>query len=78
MKLVLKIIFLLDILLFIWAGYTQSTLPKRGALLMGIAVVIMTFVVMPLFLYIGYKNKKLSQYLFPTEPPKREKATKKD
>jgi hypothetical protein len=71
MKTLLKLIFLGDIILFIWGFYSQTNLPKRGALIIGIAVVIMAFIVLPLFLYSRYKDKKLSEYLFPSEPPKK-------
>jgi len=78
MKKVLKIVLTIDLLLFFWGSYSQSTFPKRGALIVGIAVTIMAFVILPLFLYTRYKDKKLSQYLFPKEPPKSSNASKKD
>ncbi len=78
MKTLLKLIFLGNILLFIWGFYTQTYMPKRGALLIGIAVVIMAFVNLPLFLYTRYKDKKLSEYIFPSKPPQRENTSKED
>jgi hypothetical protein len=77
MKTFLKLIFIADMLLFAWGFYTQTTLEKRGALILGCAVVVMAFVVLPLFLYTRYKDKKLSEYLFPSEPPKQNKTDKK-
>jgi len=78
MKIVLKAVFFCDILLFILGFYTQNTQPQRGALIIGSAVSIMTFIILPLFLYVRYKDKKLSKYLFPSDPPKRDGESKKD
>jgi len=72
MKTGLKLIFLGDLLLFIWGFYTQNTMPKRAALILGSAVSIMTFIILPLFLYVRYKDKKLSAYLFPKDKPKKQ------
>ncbi len=71
MKTILKLIFLGDVLLFIWGFYTQNTMPNRGALILGSAVSIMTFIILPLFLYVRYKDKKLSEYLFPKDDPRK-------
>jgi len=71
MKTGLKLVFLGDLLLFIWGFYTQNAMPKRAALILGSAVSIMTFIILPLFLYTRYKDKKLSQYLFPKDDPKK-------
>jgi len=78
MKTVLKLIFLGDILLFVWGFYTKTASQKKGDLIIGSAVLIMAFIVMPLFIYVRAKGQKLSQYLFPKDLPKRNKASKKD
>jgi len=75
MKTLLKFIFIVDLLLFVWGFYTKSSLEKKGNFIVGCAVLIMAFIVLPMFIYIRAKDRKLSEYLFPKDPPKRSKKS---
>jgi len=75
LKTVLKLIFAADILLLIWGFYTKSSLEKKGNFIVGSAVLIMAFIVLPMFIYTRAKDRKLSEYLFPKDPPKRSKES---
>jgi len=66
--------FILRLLLFIEVGllsvgfYLKNANPTKGNFIVGIAVLGMAFILLPFFLFIRYKNKKLSQYMFPKDP----------
>tara|TARA_B100000809_G_scaffold252838_1_gene288008 strand:- start:45 stop:278 length:234 start_codon:yes stop_codon:yes gene_type:complete len=61
---------LIQILLFIVLGiigsglYLQSIKSEKAELCIGIGVLILAFILMPLFIYNGYKGKDLTRYSF--------------
>ena len=71
MKTLLKLLLLAEMALLIWGFYTKQTDIQKGDVIIGSAVLILAFVLMPFFLYTRYKDKKLSEYMFPKEGPKK-------
>ncbi len=71
MKTLLKLLLLAEMALLIWGFYTKQTDIQKGDVIIGSAVVMLAFVLMPFFLYTRYKDKKLSEYMFPKEGPKK-------
>jgi len=72
MKIVLRILLVIEAGLFVWGFYLKSSNPTKGNFILGVAVLIMAFILLPFFLYTRYKDKKLSQYIFPKDPIKRD------
>lgn len=71
MKLLFKLILVLEISAFAWGFYTKQTDIQKGDYIIGMAVLALAFIILPFFLYTRYKDKKLSQYLFPKDDPKK-------
>ena len=64
MKTVLRIL-LVIVVGFIVFGYALNYLNDgEGEKFIGIGILMLTFILMPLFIYHRYKNKDLSQYTF--------------
>lgn len=64
MKILLKII-LIVVIAFIGSGlYLQRIGAEKADLIIGFGVLILAFVLMPLFIYNGYKGKDLTRYSF--------------
>lgn len=64
MKTALKII-LIIVIGFIGSGlYLQSIKAEKAEFYIGIGVLILAFILLPLFIYNGYKGKDLSRYSF--------------
>ena len=64
MKILLRIISLLVIGLLGTGFYFQTTAGKNAEFYIGIGVLLLAFVLMPLFIYHGYKGKDLTKYSF--------------
>ena len=64
MKILLRIISLLVIGLLATGFYFQKTAGKSAEFYIGIGVLLLAFVLMPLFIYHGYKGKDLTKYSF--------------
>jgi amino acid transporter len=64
MKILLRIILLLVIGLLGTGFYFQETATKNAEIYIGIGVLLLAFVLMPLFIYHGYKGKDLTKYSF--------------
>jgi hypothetical protein len=62
MKYILRILIVLFISFIIYGYYLNSLVGKSGDKWIGIGVLIMAFVLMPLFLWSRYKNKKLTDF----------------
>lgn len=62
MRIVL-ITLLLIVLTMLGIGfYTKNSGDEKGEVIIGIAVLIIAFILMPLFIYNGYKKKRLSDF----------------
>ena len=73
MKIVLRIV-LFIVVGFIVFGYVINYLNNgEGEKFIGIGILILTFILMPLFIYHRYKNKDLSQYTFKNHHQKKKK-----
>ena len=64
MKYLLRILLLLSVGLIAYGAYMNLTESLSGQKCIGFGVVILAFVLMPLFIYHRYKNKDLSNYSF--------------
>jgi len=62
MKIVIRIVLLIVIVLIAFGIYTNSSSEGEGEKLIGIGVVVFSFVLMPLFIYHRYNGKDLSRY----------------
>ncbi|MCF6213406.1 MAG: hypothetical protein L3J45_05205 [Flavobacteriaceae bacterium] len=72
MKTLLKFLVVAEIGLLILGFYIKETNVQKGDFIIGIGVLILAFVILPFFLYTRYKDKKLSEYMFPKDKPKKE------
>ena len=63
MKQFLQVFFILNILTIITGYYIKSQNEFQGNRIIGIAVVLLAFVFMPLFIYYRYKGKDIRKYL---------------
>lgn len=78
MKTALKILLFLMVL-FIAGGYIYNEVnPGQGDKFIGIGVLILTFALMPLFIYYRYKGKDLSRYRLRMDIFKEEQKNKTD
>ncbi len=58
---------------FISVGYfIKAESPEDGEKIIGMGVLVFTFVLMPLFIYLRYKGRDLSQYTFNQHKKKEE------
>jgi len=73
LKFILRLLLLIEVVLFLVGYFIKSTNPTKGNFIVGIAVLGMAFILLPFFLFIRYKNKKLSQYMFPKDPVQSDK-----
>lgn len=64
MKLLLKILLIVNISILAAGIYLKSTKAHQGDFTIGIGVLILSFVLMPLFVYHRYKGKDLTKYSF--------------
>jgi uncharacterized protein YneF (UPF0154 family) len=64
MKMLLKILLVLILAGFIVGYYIKEQGEHMGEIIIGIDVLVVAFVLMPLFLYHRYKNKDLSDFKF--------------
>ena len=72
MKYVIRILFFI-VLAFIGYGfYIKNTIGDVGDKWVGIGVLISALVLMPIFLWHRYKNKKLEDYMFKFDKKKEE------
>lgn len=72
MKYIIRILFFI-VLAFIGSGfYIKNTIGDEGDKWVGIGVLISALVLMPIFLWHRYKNKKLEDYMFKFDNKKEE------
>tara|TARA_R110001583_G_scaffold17676_2_gene71139 strand:- start:3386 stop:3625 length:240 start_codon:yes stop_codon:yes gene_type:complete len=64
MKFVINIILFLVIGMLIYGYYIKSNGDTHGEIIIGISVLIIAFVLMPLFIYYRYKNKNIKDFTF--------------
>ena len=64
MKFVLSTILVLVIGMLIYGFYIKSNGDTNGEIIVGMSVLMVAFVLMPLFIYHRYKNKKMSDFTF--------------
>tara|TARA_B100000767_G_C19693843_1_gene505235 strand:- start:570 stop:803 length:234 start_codon:yes stop_codon:yes gene_type:complete len=64
MKLLVRLVFYINIAILISGIYLQSIGHSNSELIIGIGVLLLAFVLMPLFIYVRYKGKDLTQYSF--------------
>jgi hypothetical protein len=64
MKIVLRILLFIVIGLIGTGLYLQTTKAENAELLIGSGVLVLAFLLIPLFVYNGYKGKDLTRYSF--------------
>jgi uncharacterized membrane protein len=64
MKILLRILLLAVIVLLGTGFYLQTVESKDADFYIGMGVLLLAFVLMPLFIYRGYKGKDLTKYSF--------------
>ena len=64
MKLLVRLVFYINLALLISGIYLQSVGHSNSELIIGIGVLLLAFVLMPLFIYVRYKGKDLTKYSF--------------
>lgn len=74
MKLILRLLLAINSSGLLFGYYIKSTNEQRGDFYIGLSVLMLAFVLLPFFLYTRFKDKKLSQYMFPKEPPKQKES----
>lgn len=62
MKILVQIVLILVLLILGTGFYLKYTNFPKASLVIGIGVLLFAFVLMPLFLYHRYRNKKLTDY----------------
>ena len=67
MKLLLKILLLIDIIGLCIGFYIKSENLAQGELIIGLSLVLGFFIVMPLFIYHRWKNKNVKDYMLSKE-----------
>ena len=78
MKYILIILLVLILATFAIGFYLKDLGNSYAEIIIGIDVLVVAFVLMPLFLYHRYKNKDLSTFKFTSIPKEIEKEQKKD
>jgi len=77
MKIVIRILSVIVVSLLIIGYYLKDNQNPTGNFIIGISVLILAFLLMPLFIYHRYKGKDLSRYMF-TDLQGQEKKTDKE
>jgi len=72
MKLLFKLFLIIEIIALGWGFYTKQTDIQKGDYIIGMAVLAFAFIILPLFLYTRYKDRKMSQYIFPKGKTKKD------
>ena len=67
MKLLVKIVLITIILLVSVGYYFKNTDNPKGEVLIGIGILSTAFVLMPLFIYSRYREKKLKSFIYKHE-----------
>lgn len=67
MKLLLKILLLIDIIGLCIGFYIKSENIAQGELIIGLSLVLGFFIVMPIFIYHRWKNKNVKDYMLSKE-----------
>ncbi len=67
MKLLLKILLLINIIGLCIGFYIKSENIAQGELIIGLSLVLGFFIVMPLFIYHRWKNKNVKDYMLSKE-----------
>jgi len=62
MKIVLRIVLLIVVALIAFGFYTNKVAHAEGEKFIGVGVLILAFILMPLFIYHRYNGRDLSRY----------------
>lgn len=64
LKFIIYIVFFVVIATIGYGYYIKPDSPQDGERIIGIGVMLFAFILMPLFIYLRYKDKDLSQFTF--------------
>lgn len=71
LKIIIYFVFFLVIVTISAGYYINTTTPQEGEKIIGIGVLMLAFILMPLFIYWRYKDKDLSKFTL-YQPKKKE------
>ena len=63
MKLALKILFIIFVLWMFLGVYLEYINHSKGPIVMGLGVMYLSFIFMPIFIYLRYKDGKYKKYI---------------
>lgn len=78
MKLILRLLLAINSFGLLFGYYVKSTNEHRGEFYIGLSVLMLAFVLLPFFLYMRFKDKKLSQFMFPKDPLDQKESQQKN
>lgn len=64
MKILVKGLLIIVILLIALGYYYKNTNDPKGDILVGIGILTLAFILMPLFIYSRYRDKKLKSFIY--------------
>lgn len=67
MKRILVILFILDLIGFITGFILVSNKPDLGNQIIGFSLLVLMFIIVPIFLYMRYSKKKASDFVYKKE-----------
>ncbi|MCF6350157.1 MAG: hypothetical protein L3J23_03880 [Flavobacteriaceae bacterium] len=67
MKILVKIVLIIVVLLIAIGYYFKNINNPKGDILVGIGILILAFILMPLFIYSRYRKKKLKSFIYKHE-----------
>ena len=67
MKYFLQLLFIIDILGLSYGFFIKSDTPTKGDLIIGLSLVLLFFIIMPLFIYHRWKNRNVKDYMLSKE-----------
>lgn len=67
MKLLLQILFLITVIGASYGFYIKADNPAKGDLFIGLSLVVLFFIIMPLFIYRRWKDRDVKDYMLSKE-----------
>jgi membrane protein YdbS with pleckstrin-like domain len=78
MRLIIIILFIIITISIGYGFYIKSSDPETGDVVIGLSILTGTFILMPLFIYHRWKNRKVKDYMLTKENIEKMKDFQKD
>lgn len=78
MKYVIIFVLILSLGMLVTGFYLKNAGDAKGEIVIGLGVLVVAFILMPLFIYYRYKNKNLSDFTFDKFKKELEERSKSD